>query len=226
VLWRRPVGDKSETMRIFPPLILRPDQLRAHAAGLRFGEIDIQGAVGNSRGRFGRFASGRVGLRTSPNSPFPQRCRQFVPSGNGLHMRGIDPAHGAVQSKLLAMRVQPAPDVVVRQAIDTCKIDGTTVAVPARCRAPPVEGIAGACLEANRQALSEIISERAEYRPSDPSLVHRMPGGEKLLAEIRVHAADNVVLRREPPDVCGRGILPSEIPVGIRLRAGTLIDTL
>ena len=42
--------------------------------------------------------------------------RQLAPARARLDVRGIGPGKGSVQTKLLAVAIQPAPDLVVREA--------------------------------------------------------------------------------------------------------------
>src|SRR5262245_17091184 len=69
----------------------------------------------------------------------PLRC-DFMPCPERLDVRGIALAHRAVDSKLLAMLVQPFPhDIAGVGAIAPCKVGGTAVAISPGRYAPAVE---------------------------------------------------------------------------------------
>jgi hypothetical protein len=82
-----------------------------------------------------------------------------------------------------------------------------------------MEGIPTSRPEPGRQGLTKVVSKSAENGPIDPGHVHRSPGSKKQFSEIGVHAADDVILHREAPNVRRDDVLPGEIAVPIYLGA-------
>src|SRR5215467_4736512 len=118
-------------------MVVRPLalELRLGNAGMRRNHrIDrlLNGGVGRARWQIGLL---------DHYSPVPQVCSASMPSCHGLDVSGIDFAHRAVDSEVLAMLVQLFPDGVVGVgvAVGSFKIGGAAVAVAAGRYAAAVE---------------------------------------------------------------------------------------
>ena len=84
--------------------------------------------------------------------------------------------------------------------------------------------IAGPGLEAGCDALAIVITKGAENRPANAGGVHGPAGVVKLLAKIRIHAADRIGRHANLQTLGGRRVLPAEIPAGIALDGLALVD--
>ena len=98
------------------------------------------------------------------------------------------------------------------------------MAVTAGAAAAAVERVADARLEAGGEALAIVVPERAEHRPLNPGCIHRTTSVVELLAEVRVHSADHVILQAHAHALGGSHILPAEIARRILLDRRSLID--
>src|ERR1700719_1665287 len=99
-----------------------------------------------------------------------------MPRPDGLDMCGIHPTEGTVQSKLLAMLVEPLPNHIARgDAIGSCNIDGTAIAISSGCNTSTMKRIANLCLETDSKALSVVITICAQDCPIDAGRIHRLP---------------------------------------------------
>src|SRR6266478_3909817 len=159
------------------------------------------------------------------DSFIPPLCCDVMPCPEGLDVRRIALAHRAVDSKLLAMLVEPFPHGIAGVgAIAAGKIGRTTVAVSAGCDAAAVERITAVRLETGSNPLSIVIAEGAQERPVNPVRIHRMSEIIEELPKIPVHAADDIFLGQEAEPRRRRLVFPGEIAGGIPLRPRTLID--
>src|SRR5271166_5393857 len=131
-------------------------------------------------------------------------------------MRRIGSRHRTVKTELAAVRIDPMPDGG-SIAVLAGHIDRLAMTVAAGPALSSMQRIARACLEAGRDALAIVIAERAKQGPADAGLIHRAAGVIKLLAKVRIHAADHVC-RHGKAKVLGRGgILPCKIAAPIPL---------
>ena len=103
-------------------------------------------------------------------------------------------------------------------------VNGLAMAIATDACLPAVQRVAGARLEARGQALTVVIAERAEERPSNAGGVHRPASVIELLAEIRIHAPDHVG-RHGHTQTLGRGrVLPGEIAGRVSLAGCPTVD--
>ena len=125
-------------------------------------------------------------------------------------MRGIGTGHGAVETVLGAVRVDPTPHRRSVIAVGACHIDSLTMAIPAGAPFSPVQRIAGAGMQPGGDALTIIVAKRAEQGPADPGGIHGAAGMVELLTKIRVHSADRTHSGMDMPITFGGGrIFPS-----------------
>src|SRR3984893_3808818 len=114
-----------------------------------------------------------------------------------LDMRGVGSGQRTVQPMLDTMGVDPRPDLACLPP-GAGDVDRAPMAVAAGAPAAAVQGIPDACLEAGGKALPIIIAEGAQQRPFQAGGIHCSSGVIELLAKLRIHAADDVVLHSEP----------------------------
>src|SRR3984893_10480418 len=115
-----------------------------------------------------------------------------MPCPDGLDMCGIHPTRGGVQPKLLTMLGEPLPNhVACGNAVASCKIDGTAMAISSGCNTSTMKRIANLCLETDSKALSVVITICAQDCPIDAGRIHRLPKMKEKLPKIRIHAADD-----------------------------------
>src|SRR5512139_2577117 len=139
-------------------------------------------------------------------------------------MRGVVARHRSAQAVLGAIAVEPAPHGTIGAAVLAGDVDRLAVTVAADARLAAMQRVAGARLEARRQALTVVVAERAEKRPANAGGVHRTAGVIELLAEIRIHAADHIDRHRHSKTL-GRGrVLPGEIAGRVPLARRPPID--
>src|SRR5262249_33241928 len=113
---------------------------------------------------------------------------------------------------------------VVTFAIDMADVDRATVAVAADRDRAAVPRVAGARLDAGGDALAPVVAEAADDRPLDPGCVHRLAGVIDELAEVGIHAEDDIGLQRLAHAVRGSGILPAEVAAAVTLDRLALVD--
>jgi len=134
-------------------------------------------------------------LVTTRDPLISQRGRYMMPRTKRLDMRGIDPTQRTVQSKLLAMLVQPLPKRIAGfHAVAGRKIDRTTVTISSGCGTPSVERIADLRFETNCKALPVVITKGTQDCPIDTSRVHCLSKMEKQFSKITVHPSDDIFL--------------------------------
>src|SRR5262249_14600052 len=158
-----------------------------------------------------------------PQPRLSQLMSEIMERVSRLDMRRISAGHGAAQSKLGPMSVDPTPGRV-GITLSAGDVDGTAVAVAAAGIAAAVLGIAAMRLEACRDTLAIVVAKRAQHRPSDSVRIHGVAGVVKLLAEIGVHAAYYVSLQRHAQPLCGRRVFPGEVAGRIRLDGLALVN--
>src|SRR5882672_9017935 len=200
--------------------------VRTDALKLRFGDagmghnrrrdVTVNLGVGCTRWQIGE---------AEPDSFIPQLCCDVMPSPEGLDVRGIALAHRAVDSKLLAMLVEPFPHGIAGVgAIAASKIGGTAVAKSAGRYAAAVERITAVRLETGSNPLSIVVAKCAQDRPVNAVGIHRMSEFIEEFPKIPVHAANDIFLGQEAQAGRRRLVFPGEIAGGIPLRPRTLID--
>src|SRR6266446_5171304 len=159
------------------------------------------------------------------DSFIPPLCCDVMPSPEGLDVRRIALAHRAVDSKLLAMLVEPFPHGIAGVgAIAAGKIGRTAVAISAGRYAAAVERITAVRLETGSNPLSIVVTKGAQNRPVNAVRIHRMSEIIEEFPKIPVHAADDIFLGQEAQTRRRRLVFPGEIAGGIPLRPRTLID--
>src|SRR4029453_13389319 len=137
----------------------------------------------------------------------------------------IVPGHRPMQPVFRAVHVEPLPDRLgVSPPVGAGDAEGAAMAVTAGAAAAAVQRVAGARLEAFGEALAIIIAERTQHRPLDALGVHRASRPIELLAELRIHPADHVVLERKAHALGGGGVLPAEVAGRIALDRLALVD--
>src|SRR5229473_6279648 len=160
-----------------------------------------------------------------PDSFIPQLYCDVMPSPEGLDVRRIALAHRAVDSKLLAMLVEPFPHGIAGVgAIAAGKIGRTAVAISAGRYAAAVERITAVRLETGSNPLSIVIAKGAQERPVNAVRIHRMSEIIEEFPKIPVHAANDIFLGQEAQARRRCLVFPGEIAGGIPLRPRTLID--
>src|SRR5258706_9251994 len=159
------------------------------------------------------------------NSFIPPLCCDVMPSPEGLDVRRIALAHRAVDSKLLAMLVEPFPHCIAGVgAIAACKVGRTAVAISAGRYAASVERITAVSLETGSNPLSIVIAKCAQDSPVNAVGIHRMSEIIEEFPKIPVHAANDIFLGQQAQARRCCLVFPGEIAGGIPLRPRTLID--
>src|SRR5467141_772300 len=200
--------------------------VRTDALKLRFGDagmghnrrrdVTVNLGVGCTRWQIGE---------AEPDSFIPQLYCDVMPSPEGLDVRRIALAHRAVDSKLLAMLVEPFPHGIAGVgAIASCKIGRTAMAKSAGRYAAAVERITAVRLETGSDPLSIVVAKCAQDRPVNAVGIHRMSEIIEEFPKIPVHAANDIFLGQEAEARRRRLVFPGEIAGGIPLRPRTLVD--
>ena len=133
---RLQVARQLRRSEVFRPVTVRADalKLRLRNAGMghnRRSDTPINLGVGCTR---------RQICEAEPYSFIPQLCCDVMPSPERLDVRGIALTHRAVDSKLLAMLVEPSPHSIAGVgAIAARKIGCTAVAISSGRYAAAVE---------------------------------------------------------------------------------------
>src|SRR6266446_252178 len=160
-----------------------------------------------------------------PDSFIPQLYCDVMPCPEGLDVRGIALAHRAVDSKLLAMLVEPFPHGVAGVgAIAACKIGGTAVAKSAGRYAAAVERITAVSFETGSNPLSIVVAKCTQDRPVNAVGIHRMSEIIEEFPKIPVHAANDIFLGQQAQARRCCLVFPGEIAGGSPLSTKTLID--
>src|SRR5438876_9386613 len=87
-----------------------------------------------------------------------------------------------------------------------------------------VERVAGARLESQCNGLTIVVAESAEDRPADASRIHGLASVIKLLAEVLIHAGNDVKRQRQSEALCRCRILPGKVARRVALDRRALID--
>src|SRR4051794_30977863 len=87
-----------------------------------------------------------------------------------------------------------------------------------------MERPAGVRFQAGSQALAVVVSKAAQDCPRNAGCVHAVADTIKLLAKIRIHAADHVFLNGHAEPLGGDDVLPGELAMPIVLYGRPLID--
>src|SRR5580698_1986113 len=101
-------------------------------------------------------------------------------------MRRIGARHRPEQAEFRTMGVEPLPDGIP-VSVGAGDIDRAAVAVASGRLGSAMLRVTAMRLEAGCEALTIVVAERAEHRPSDSGRVQGPAGMEQLLAEVGVH---------------------------------------